>query len=46
MAATTAAASTSRESAGVGCGVGTDPSREGAEATKASTDGEIAGRPK
>ena len=40
------AASTSRESAGVGCGVGTGPAGEGVEAAEAGTDGEITGKPR
>ena len=46
VAATAAAASTSRESARVGCGVGTGPAGERVEAAGAGTDGEIVGRPR
>ena len=46
MAATAEVASTSRESTGVGCGVGTGLAGEGAEAAMADTDEEIVGRPK
>ena len=46
MAATAAAASTLRESTGVGRGVGTGPVGEGAKAARAGTDEEIAGRPR
>ena len=46
MAATTADASTLRESAGAGYGVGTGPTRGGAGAAGAGTYREIAGRPR
>ena len=46
MVATAVATSTSRESAGASCGVGTGPPIEGAEAAGAGTDGEIVGRPR
>ena len=40
------AASTSRESARAGCGVGTGLAGEGAEAVGAGTNGEIVTRPR
>ena len=43
MGATAAAASTSREPAGAGCGVGTCPPGGGARSARAGTYGEIAG---
>ena len=46
MAATAAAASTSREFVGAGYGVGTGPVKKGAKATGAGIDGEITGRPR
>ena len=46
MVATAAVASTSRESVGATCGVGTGPAGGGAGAVGASTYGEIAGRPR
>ena len=46
MATTAAVAITSRESTGAGCEVGTGLAEEGAEAARADTDGEIAGRPR
>ena len=46
MAATVVAASTSRESARDGCGVGTGPAEERAKTAGAGTDGEIVGRPR
>ena len=46
MATTAATASTSRESVGASCGVGTGPAEEGAEAAEAATYGEIEGRPR
>ena len=46
MAGTAATASTSRESAEDGCGVGTSPAGGGTGAAVVGTYGEIVGRPR
>ena len=46
MVGTVETASTSRESARAGCGVGTGPVGEGVKAAGAGTDREITGRPR